>query len=143
MLKHGLRIVFFVAAFALFGIVGARAQAACTGAVTGISLLEGGPAVHVTVVNPATCAAVPVNELSIVPGTVSGCAAGLVAALGTATKVGYTFDATGINFQAVANATGMAACSMEMIYTDGTQVLGYNLSLSLNSGIVSIETTSP
>ncbi len=128
-------------AVALILLAPALAHAACLGAVTSIALLENGPAIHVTDVGQ-NCVALPAAQVTIGPPVgLTPCAAGTVGLTGT--KVLVTPDATGLNFQAVPGATGMAACFVGLVFTDGTLSLTSNLSVSLSSGVTATSLTSP
>jgi hypothetical protein len=119
------------------------AQAACSGAITSIALLESGPAVHITA-RDQSCNPLPPGNLSVTNGSFPACPTNAVGMADTSpTKISATPDATGLNFQSVSGATGMGACNVNVVYQDGTLTLSFPLSVSLSSGVVSISITSP
>lgn len=119
------------------------AYAMCPSATTAIALVEAGPAIHVTG-RDQNCNALPPANLSIVNGFQPACPTNAVGMAGSSpTKVTVTPDSTGLNFQAVSGATGMAACNTNIVYTDGTLTLTSVLSVSLSSGVTSTSLTSP
>jgi hypothetical protein len=124
------------------------AQAACPNAVAVVPLIENGPAIHVSV-HDQNCTQITVgspSQFGISPAGLSNCSPAQVA-MSTATplptKIVGTADATGVSFQGVVGATGMAACTIAVEFHDGSLVQSAQLSLSLSSGVTAVNLESP
>jgi hypothetical protein len=137
--------------FALLGLsalLGAAspAGAACSGAISAITVLESGASVAVTLRDQTTCS--PVAVTGIVPATVIPCAANavnLATASPAPTKVQAAVSGSppSLNFTAVPGASGMGACGVALQHQDGSNTVSSNLTLTLSDGVTGVVPTSP
>jgi hypothetical protein len=137
--------------FALLGltallVAASPAGAACSGAISAITVLESGASVAVTLRDQTTCS--PVTVTAIAPTSVTPCAANavnLAMASPAPTKVQATVSGSppSLNFTAVPGAPGMGACVVALQHQDGSNTVSSTLTVTLSDGVTGVVPTSP